>query len=109
MTIKEVLIIELKKQNIVLTDGEINLALLKAALDGSTTYDVATNGMDTDLVFAGLLLEVIEVSELREDDVAIKYNSSRKALYSSIMRKYGLDDIFATAKPTLKVISHPWS
>lgn len=105
MTIKEVLIIELKKQNIILTDDEINLALLKADLDGSTTYDTATNGMDTDLVFAGLLLEVIEVSELREDDVAIKFASSRKGLYSSIMRKWGLVDPFLALKPTVKQVN----
>ena len=100
MTIKEALIIKAKSLSI--SSDEIDLALLEAGLDGSAVYNPATDAKSVDLVYAGLLLTIIHVTEVREDDVSIKYSTDLKGIYSWLMRKWGLPDPFALVKPTVK-------
>jgi len=100
MTIKEALIT--KTKNLGLTSGDLDLAILEAGLDGNATYSPSTDGMQVDLVWAGLLLSTIRIVEVKEDDVSIKWTSDLRGIYSWIMRKWGLPDPFAIAKPTVR-------
>jgi hypothetical protein len=100
MTIKEAL--TTKTANLGVTAGELDLAILEAGLDGTTTYDPTTDGKAVDLVWAGLLLSTIRATEVKEDDVSIKYSTDLRGIYSWIMRKWGLPDPFLPAKPTVK-------
>jgi hypothetical protein len=102
MTIKEAL--STKTAPLSLTAGALDLAILEAGLDGNTTYSPDVNGKAVDLVWAGLLLTTIQVVELKEDDVSIKYSSDLRGIYSAIMRKWGLVDPFAITKPTVKQV-----
>jgi len=102
MTIKEALTLKTKSLNI--TSEELDLAILEAGLDGTATYHPQTDGMKVDLVWAGFLLTTIQTVEVREDDVSIKYSTNLKGIYSAIMKKWGLPDPFAPAKPTVKQI-----
>ncbi|RZJ86763.1 MAG: hypothetical protein EOO20_17605 [Chryseobacterium sp.] len=97
MTIKEAL--TTKAENLSLSSAKIELALYEANLDGATQYNVDEYGMKLDLVYVTLLLESISVSEVREDDVSIKFTSDLRGIVSAIMRKWGLVDPFAIAKP----------
>lgn len=97
MTIKEAL--TTKTRNLGVTSEDLDLALLEAGLDGSTDYTPSTDGEAVDMVWAGLLLSVIRVTEVREDDVSIKWSSDMKGIYSWLMRKWGMDDPFATPVP----------
>lgn len=105
MTLKEAL--TTKALSLSLTDGEIDLALIEAELDGSADYAPATQAKDLDLVYAGLLLSAIHVTEVREDDVAIKRAGDLRGIYSAIMRKWKLVDPFAVGKPSVRQIN-PW-
>ncbi|WP_285011205.1 DUF6706 family protein [Pedobacter faecalis] len=100
MTIKEAL--STKTEQLTLASGALDLAILESGLDGTATYDPGTNGKDVDLVWAGLLLTVIQVTEVREDDASVKYAGNLREIYSAIMRKWGLVDPFAAAKPTVR-------
>jgi hypothetical protein len=97
MTIKEAL--STKTSALKLSSAELDLALLEAGLDGASAYDPSTQAKEVDMVWAGFLLTTIQVTEVKEDDVSIKYSTDLKGIYSSIMRKYGLVDPFAIAKP----------
>ena len=103
MTIKEALIT--KTEQLTLADGALDLAILEAGLDGNATYSPSTDGKAVDMVWAGLLFTTIQVTERREDDVSIKYSNNLQAMYSAIMRKWGLPDPFAIPKPTVKRVS----
>jgi hypothetical protein len=103
MTIKEAL--TTKTLTLSLADGVLDLAILEAELDGNATYDPKTDGMAVDMVWAGLLLTTIQVVEVKEDDVSIKYATDLRGLYSAIMRKWGLPDPFAVAKPTVTQVN----
>lgn len=104
MTIKEALTIKLKKQKLILTDQEMDLLLEESKLIGTDNYDFDLNGKNVDLAFAGLLLETVRVTEVKEDDVSIKYSNDLKTLISSIYKKWGLEDPFAVviSKPKVK-------
>ena len=99
MTIKEAL--TTKTKSLSLTSGDLDLALLEAGLDGSSDYSPSTDGKAVDMVWAGLLLTTIQVVEVKEDDVSIKWSSNLKGIYSFLMNKWGLPDPFAIAKPTV--------
>lgn len=105
MTIREALTIKVKKLS--LSSEEIDLLLEESKLIGAADYNYDLNGKDVDLAYAGLLLETIHVSEKREDDVAIKYSTDMKGIYSAIMRKWGLIDPFAVIvkKPSVRQVS----
>lgn len=103
MTIKEAL--TTKTSNLRITQGEIDLAILEAGLDGSSDYDPATQGKEVDMVWAGLLLTTIQLVEVKEDDVSIKYSTDLRGIYSWLMRKWGLLDPFAVVKPTVRRVS----
>ena len=99
MTIKEAL--TTKTAQLSLAPGILDLSILEAELDGNATYDPRTDGMNVDLVWAGLLLSTIQIVEEREDDVSTKWSSDLKGIYSWIMRKWGLVDPYAPLKPTV--------
>ena len=99
MTIKEAL--TTKASSLRLSSAELDLALLEAGLDGASAYNHSSQAKEVDMVWAGLLLTTIQLIEVREDDVSIKYSSDLKGIYSAIMNKYGLVDPFAVAKPTV--------
>lgn len=100
MTIKEAL--TTKTQNLSLTGGQIDLALLEGKLNGAASYNPEVDGKALDMVYITLLLESISVSEIREDDVSIKFTNANKGIVSAISRKWGLVDPFAPARPTVK-------
>lgn len=100
MTIKEAL--KTKSENLTVSDGKLDLVLIDASLDGTLSYNPNTNGKAVDLAYVTLLLESISISELREDDVSIKYTNNLIDIVSAIYRKYGMTDPFASAKPTVK-------
>jgi hypothetical protein len=104
MTIKEAL--TTKTTNLGLTSEALDLAILEAGLTGTAEYIPTTQGKEVDLVWAGLLLSTIRVTELREDDVSIKYTTDLRGIYSYLMRKWGLVDPFAVVvvKPTVKQV-----
>ncbi|WP_443945599.1 DUF6706 family protein [Pedobacter sp. AW1-32] len=97
MTLKEAL--KTKAENLSLSSAKIELALFEGNLEKDAGYDPKTMGKAIDLVYVKLLLESISVSEVREDDVSIKYTSDLKSIVSAIMRKWDLTDPFAIAKP----------
>lgn len=97
MTIKEALTIKVKSLS--LSEQEVDLAIADAKLIGTADYDADVNGKEVDLVWAGLLLTTIHVTEIKEDDVSIKRSTNYKDIYSAIMRKWGLPDPYAIAKP----------
>lgn len=99
MTIKEALTIKTKSLNV--TSAELDLAILEAGLIGTAEYDPIADGMKVDLVWAGFLLTTIQVTEVKEDDVSLKYATDLRGIYSWIMRKWGLPDPFAQLKPTV--------
>lgn len=105
MTIKEAL--TTKTRQLSLNSDEIDLALIEAGLNGSSNYNPITQGQEVDMVWAGLLLTTIQVTEIKEDDVSIKYSTDLKGTYSAIMRKWGLEDPFLVIvpKPTVKQIN----
>jgi hypothetical protein len=102
MTIKEAL--TTKTTNLGVSPGELDLAILEAGLTGTAVYDPTIQGKEVDLVWAGLLLSTIRVTEVREDDVSIKYTTDLRGIYSWLMRKWGLVDPFepVVIKPTVK-------
>lgn len=104
MTIKEAL--STKTKSLSLTSGELDLAILEGGLIGSAEYNPQTDGKAVDLVWAGFLLTTIQVVEVKEDDVSIKYATDLRGIYSAIMRKWGLPDIFEVIvpKPTVKQV-----
>lgn len=97
MTIKEAL---LDTVSFDIPVGRIDKALIDAELNGAAVYTKADEKA-VDLCAAGLLLTTIQVTELKEDDVSIKYATDLRGIYSAIMRKWGLTDPFATLKPTV--------
>ena len=99
MTIKEALTTKVAPLSI--DSAALDLALLEAGLDGSSDYSPSTDGKAVDMVWAGLLLTTIQVVEVREDDVSIKWSSNLRNIYSEIMRRWFLPDPFAIAKPTV--------
>lgn len=103
MTIKEAL--TTKTSTLRLSSAELDLALLEAGLDGASAYDPSSQAQEIDMVWAGLLLTTIQLIEVREDDVSIKYSSDLKGIYSFLMNKYGLPDPFAVAKPTVTQVN----
>ena len=103
MTIKEALIT--KTAPLSLAEGVLDLAILEAGLDGNATYSPDADGMAVDMIWAGLLLTTIQVVEVREDDVSIKYATDLRGIYSWIMRKWGLPDPFLPASPTVKQVN----
>lgn len=105
MTLKEALKIKTNKLN--LSEGEIDLALIEGNLDASTVYNPVTNGKELDMVYVGLLLTVIQVTEVKEDDVSIKYASNLKSIASAIYIKWGLIDPFEIVipKPTVRYVN----
>lgn len=106
MTIKEALTIKLKKQKLIIDDQEMDLLLEESKLIGTADYDYDLNGMSVDLAFAGLLLETIRVTEVKEDDVAIKYSNDLKTLISFLYKKWGLPDPFevVVSKPVVRQV-----
>jgi hypothetical protein len=104
MTIKEAL--TTKTAQLGVTPAALDLAILEAGLTGSADYAPATNGKEVDLVWAGLLLSTIRVTEVKEDDISVKYTTDLRGIYSWIMRKWGLVDPFApvVVKPTVKQV-----
>jgi len=100
MTIKEAL--STKTKPLSLSSEELDLALLEAGLIGTADYIPDTDGKAVDLVYAGLLLTSIHVTEQREDDVSIKLAADWKVIYSAIMRKWGMKDPFAVAEPKVR-------
>lgn len=102
MTIKEAL--STKTSPLSLADGVLDLAILEAELIGTAEYDPKTDGKAVDMVWAGLLLSTIQITEVREDDVAIKYSADLKGIYSWLMRKWGMDDPFAPSKPVVRQV-----
>ena len=103
MTIKEAL--TTKTYTLRLSSAELDLALLEAGLDGASAYNPSAQAQEVDMVWAGLLLTTIQLIEVREDDVSIKYSTDLKGIYSAIMNKYGLPYPFAVAKPTVKQVN----
>ena len=99
MTIKEALIAELEP--ITISDAKMNKALQAQQLDGETTYIAADHERGVDLAYAGLLLTKVMVSEVREDDVSIKFTTTYGPIVSWLYKKWGLPDPFAIAKPTV--------
>jgi hypothetical protein len=104
MTIKEALTI--KTKNLGVTPEDLDLFLIEAGLNGPDTYDPESHEQKVDMVWAGLLLSVIRVVEVREDDVSIKYSTDMKGIYSWLMRKWGLPDPFLPVllKPTVRQV-----
>ncbi len=102
MTIKEAL--STKTAPLSLTTGALDLAILEAGLDGTAAYDPIADGKAVDMVWAGLLLSTIQITEVREDDVAIKYSADLKGIYSWLMRKWGMVDPFAPSKPVVRQV-----
>ncbi|RZJ90972.1 MAG: hypothetical protein EOO20_06580 [Chryseobacterium sp.] len=100
MTIKEAL--TTKAENLSLSSAKIDLALFEGDLNKDAQYDPKADGKALDLVYVTLLLESISVSEVREDDVSIKFSADLRGIVSSIYRKWGLVDPFAPARPTVK-------
>ena len=96
MTIKEAL--KTLSENLTVSDGKLHLALINAGLNGTTLY-TPEDEQKVDMVYITLLLTSITISELKEDDVSIKYTADLKGIVSYIMRKWGLVDPFAIAKP----------
>jgi hypothetical protein len=103
MTIKEALTTKVAPLSI--SDAALDLALLEAGLDGASDYSPMTDGKPVDMVWAGLLLTTIQVVEVKEDDVSIKWSSNLRNIYSEIMRRWKLEDPFAIAKPTVRQIN----
>lgn len=103
MTIKEAL--KSKAENLTVSDGKLDLVLLEAGLDGTNEYSPLTNGKEVDMAYVTLLLTAIQVTEVREDDVSIKYANNLKSIVSSIYIKWGMLDPFASAKPTVKGVN----
>ncbi|SMC53213.1 DUF6706 family protein [Pedobacter nyackensis] len=103
MTIKEALIDTI---SITLPSGRIDKALIDAELNGASDYTKADEKA-VDMVYAGLLLTTIHVTEIKEDDVSIKYTTDLKGIYSAIMRKWNLVDPFlvVVAKPIVRQIN----
>ncbi|RQO79138.1 hypothetical protein DBR40_05305 [Pedobacter sp. KBW01] len=102
MTIKEAL--KTKSENLTVSDGKLNLVLLESNLSGTDTYNPDANEKAVDMAYLTLLLESISVSEIREDDVAIKYTNNLKEIVSAICKKWGLPDPYAVAKPSVKQV-----
>ncbi|MEO6522242.1 MAG: DUF6706 family protein [Mucilaginibacter sp.] len=104
MTIKEAL--TTKTAALSLAPGVLDLEILEGGLIGTAEYNPTTDGMEVDLVWAGLLLTTIQVTELREDDISMKWSTDLRGIYSWIMRKWGLVDPFLVVipKPTVKQI-----
>jgi hypothetical protein len=100
MTLKEAL--STKATSLSLSAAEVELALFEAKMDGNGQYDPDTQAQQLDMVYAGLLLTAIHVTEVREDDVSIKRSGDMKGIYSAIMRRWELTDPFAIAKPSVK-------
>jgi len=100
MTIKEAL--TTKTRNLSLTSADIDLALYEAKLNGAAQYDVDAMGKALDMVYVTLLLESISVSEMKEDDVSVKFTNDNKGIVSALYRKWKMADPFAPLKPTVK-------
>lgn len=103
MTIKEAL--TTKTSTLRLSSAELDLALLEAGLDGASAYNPSTQAQEVDMVWAGLLLTTIQLIEVREDDVSIKYSNNLKDIVSAIYRKWGMIDPFAIAKPSVTQVN----
>lgn len=101
MTIKEAL--KTLSENLTVSDGKLDLALINAGLNGTALY-TPEDEQKVDMVYVTLLLTSITISELREDDVSIKYTADLKGIVSAIYRKWGLVDPFAIAKPKVKQV-----
>ena len=102
MTIKEAL--KIKSENLTVSDGKLDLALLEGSLNGAEIYNPTVNAKKIDMIYVTLLLESISITEIREDDVSIKYSNNLKEIVSAIMLKWGLKDPYATVKPTVKQV-----
>ncbi|AMR34138.1 hypothetical protein A0256_23150 [Mucilaginibacter sp. PAMC 26640] len=103
MTIKEAL--TTKTASLSISSAVLDLAIIEAGLIGISDYDPTDNGKAVDLVWAGLLLTTIQVTEQKEDDVSVKFSTDLKGIYSWIMRKWGLLDPFAPVKPTVRQVN----
>lgn len=103
MTIKEAL--KTKSDNLTVSSGKLDLVLLEASLDGASKYNPVTDGKDLDMAYVTLLLETIQVTELKEDDVSIKYSNNLKDIVSAIYRRWGMIDPYAVLKPTVKQVN----
>lgn len=105
MTIKEAL--SIKTKPLTISSDELDLYLLEAGMDGTANYDPIQQGQEVDMIWAGLLLTTIQIVEVKEDDVSIKYSVDLKGMYSAIMRKWGLPDPFLVEvpKPTVKQVN----
>ncbi|RZM10379.1 MAG: hypothetical protein EOO88_48230 [Pedobacter sp.] len=101
MTIKEAL--KTLSENLTVSDGKLDLALINAGLIGTTLY-TPEDEQAIDMVYVTLLLTSITISELKEDDVSIKYTADLKGIVSAIYRKWVLVDPFAIAKPKVKQV-----
>jgi hypothetical protein len=99
MTIKEAL--EIKTRPLSLEAGVLDLAILEADLIGTAEYD-PKEGKAVDLVWIGLLLTTIRVTEVKEDDVSLKFTGDLRGIVSALCLKWGIPDPFAPAKPTVK-------
>lgn len=102
MTIKEAL--KTLSENLTVSDGKLDLSLVNAGLNGASLYVPATHEKVVDMVYITLLLFSISITELREDDVSIKYSNNIKDIVSAIYRKWGMPDPYAIAKPTVKQV-----
>ncbi|RYF26560.1 MAG: hypothetical protein EOO42_01275 [Flavobacteriales bacterium] len=100
MTIKEAL--KTLSENLTVSDGKLDLALINANLNGATTYIPATHERELDMVYLTLLLTSITLAEVREDDVSIKYAADLRGIASAYYRKWKMIDPFAPLKPTVK-------
>lgn len=102
MTIKEALTCTV---NFPLPANRIEKALIDAELTGTDSYS-KEHERSVDLCMSGLLFTLLTSADIAEDDVSVKLPSRDVllAVYSALMKKWGLKDELAVAQPKIKRI-----
>jgi hypothetical protein len=102
MTIKEALT---STVNFPLPDTAIEKALIDGDLTGSDPY-AKEDAKAVGVCMAGLLFTLITSADVTEDDVYIKLPQRDVLLkvYSALCSQWGIPDVFAPAKPTVKQV-----
>ncbi|MBB6109716.1 hypothetical protein SAMN05421821_105134 [Mucilaginibacter lappiensis] len=103
MTIKEALT---STVNFPLPDSAIEKALIDGDLIGTNPY-AKSDARAVGVCMAGLLFTLITSADVTEDDVWIKLPQRDVLLkvYSALCKQWGLPDVLAPAKPTVKKIA----
>jgi hypothetical protein len=102
MTIKEALT---STVNFPLPETAIEKALIDGDLIGTDTY-AKEDAKAVGICMAGLLFTLITSADVTEDDVWIKLPQRDVLLkvYSAICSQWGIPDLLAPAKPTVKQV-----